>query len=207
MNLKGHSIESAAEYSSCPVEVIAMAVEGKLPQKVVDTIESLLFRVGREALIRARGDMTIEQAAEKCNLSPSLYKLIEDGMVAPPSARDTARAMGITAEEACAPVRNKLYAIRRARNLTQATVAAASGISQPELSRAESGQCSRRLVESILKFYESGEFSFQKPIDTYAYLRHKHNLTVADIMSLTGLSKDQVTYGCPELDSFFERIS
>lgn len=50
-------------------------------------------------------------------------------------------------------------------------------------------------------------YSSEIPIDTYAYLRHKHNLTVADIMSLTGLSKDQVTYGCPELDSFFERIS
>ena len=50
-------------------------------------------------------------------------------------------------------------------------------------------------------------YSSEIPIDTYAYIRHKHNLTVADIMSLTGLSKDQVTYGCPELESFFERIS
>jgi hypothetical protein len=50
-------------------------------------------------------------------------------------------------------------------------------------------------------------FSEERPIDKCKYFRNKYNLTVAEIMSLTGLSTDQATYGCPELDSFFERIS
>jgi transcriptional regulator with XRE-family HTH domain len=213
MQLKGHTVESAALASSIPAQIIQAAMDHPTPARLVRLIESMIpdpvppAPPTRQDIIRkARGERTIEQQAALCDSTVKRYVAVEDGLCQPLSPRIFSRGLGLTPEAVCAPMRNALYHARVARGVSQQSMANAMGISQSQLSKIETGMCKFGDVEAVQAYLDGKEMP-EKEVDKYAYLRHKHNLTVADIMSLTGLSKDQVTYGCPELDSFFERIS
>jgi transcriptional regulator with XRE-family HTH domain len=212
MKMRGHTAESAAQSTQCPIEVIQLAINGGLPPVVVKAIESLIPELPppepptRSDVIRAaRGNRTEEEQATLCDSSPGMYTLVERGLCQPLSPRIFARGLGLRPEQVCAPMRNELYHTRVARGISQQSAANAIGISQSQLSKIENGMCTRRDVEKVQAFLDGKEIP-EKPIDKYAYLRDKHELTVADIVSITGMSTEQATYGCPELDLFFEKL-
>ncbi len=207
MNLRGNSLESAAEMSSVPAHVIQLAIDGGLPPVVVSAIESLIFPIGRQEMRRARGSKSIEETADKCNLSPTFYRMVEEGLIRPQNPVYLAMQLGVKLEAVAGPARNILAAKRVARGWSQEFVSTSLNISQPALSRAERGLCDRKLVESILAFLTTGEpVQYESPIDRSSFLRKKYDLTVEDITSLTGLTEDQVLAGCDELDEFFAKL-
>jgi len=207
MQLHGNSIETVSEMTTVPAHVIQLAIDGHLPPVVVNSIESLIIPVGRQEMRRARGDRSVEDMAMKCNLTTSLYRMIEDGLVKPHNPAYLALQVGCNIQAILGPTKNILLAKRRARGWSQEFVASSLNISQPELSRAERGMCESRIVNAILAFLNTGEPKRYEPqVDKIKYMMQKHHLTVDDITSLTGLTHSQVLNGCDELDDFFAKL-
>lgn len=209
MQLKGHTVESAALASSIPAQIIQAAIDHQTPDKLVRFIESMIPPPApptRQDIIRkARGERTIEQQAALCDSTVKRYVAVEDGLCQPLSPRIFSRGLGLKPEDVCAPMRNALYYARVARGVSQQSMANAMGISQSQLSKIETGMCKMKESLRVQAFLDGKEF-VDDEIDMCEYLRRKHKLSVDDIISLTGLTRDQVISGCSELENFFAKL-